>query len=225
MITKGAASPYTFQKQLTVAMLDEDTLAPDCQIINISSACPGVGKSTLMCALCNTVSGCELTLDPKVDFKKIKEMREGNAKPLLFYDAVRGDSKLLNTNHQEYFEAISEGSKMGGKWPAESRPFIVCIGNDFFSEKTIGNFSGHRVDFYGIVGIGEPDQNNRYSDYRLEVAVEKMKMMREIEKTQSRTGNFGKEASDRGAPPASRPSTYPPSKIYRQIYRPAFRQA
>lgn len=204
MITKKPTPPYTSQKQLTVAVLDEDISAPDCQILNISSSCPGVGKSSMISALKATLGGYELTLDPKVDFKAIKEMRNGSTsekwmeRPFLFYDAIRGDSKLLNTNLQEYFEALSEGSKMGGKWPVECKPLIIFIGNDFFSRTTIGNFSGHRIDFYEIAGIGEPDQNDRYQDYKLVVAVEKMKMMREIEKTQSRTGNFTKEAADRG---------------------------
>ena len=181
---KEFVDPYTYQKQLILALLDIDTYAaPESSILSIGTEFRGIGKSYLMSMMGTYLQGYSLTLDPKNDFKEIAKRRADpetwelfNERPLLFFDVSKNEKMVLGEKVDlgSYFEDLSSGVKCGGAWNPTSRPLIIFIGNDHLTLKSLGEFSGHRVDFYSIMSVGAPFPNAKgitdFQDYKLVVS-------------------------------------------------------
>ena len=208
---KEYVDPYTYQKQLTLVLMNLDLDAPDSAIINIGCNFRQIGKSVLMTMLNEHMQGLQLTFNLTKDAKEITRRRAQpdayerfNDRPFLWYDIDKDEANVLGgkVGLGPYLEALSNGAKVGGSWNETSKPIILIIGNDHLTLESLGNFSAQRIHFYTIESVGEMFRNSinvqDYPDYKLIVNQDLMSKMVKKADEQARQGSFTQDAAKAG---------------------------
>ena len=172
------AKAYLFQKKVFMAAADLDITPPNGTAIILKSQHRQIGKTACLTALVNGGRAVMVTgVDEKSDKKKVSEMLKPcddgetvfQLRHVYVSNLEASDKKIDQWPLYSSIESYTDG-KLGGN-PENGRWYFMMT-NDRLKcgEGEVGeNLSATRVNFYEIVGVGnpydDPSLGVRYEDY------------------------------------------------------------